>query len=726
MIKTVVNIKLSSGAYTLPRPMPPQTRSLARTSRVTTRSSTARAQPPQKVEAPKNVLKASQKSKTTPKSKPKPKPKVETKVAKIVEHDSEPARKRARRPGTKDRPHAGKAQNTILLMNLPVEVLTEVAQYVHPLDLVMLSRVNKFFRELFMDKRSALIWRSARENLPGLPPCPDDVSEPQYAAMLFTKRCSTCGGYAPREMNPVLMIRLCANCWEEELVDVSRVTDYSLVSSFGGHVPGQSRSWKSWCQYKEARAVKVKLNELTEAGDEDALRQWKEERRKLVEAKKKNAAPLENWLVKRERERARDRNDLKVVNKKEIESRLIKLGWEQRDFVCYDGWRRKQWDAMVLTTRTLTDKVWDNLLPRLLGHLEINHDDRLERERNRRRGTRSNAVYDWFETTRNQLPVYARATPTGESPVSAEHTASAPTYWRFDRDSDPQVLHQSFPTTSQIYEWSEYKMLIDEDVPHEQFLIDFEGKKPEFQQWITNWRLELEAHLIATLSDDIHPPNFGLSPFTMTVGTSEDVQPINTLPEDIQKLLKADAIFTTSPLHDHSAPYFYPHSFNQFAGNITKVVHHSKAREIAQALLRDLDMPDASYLGLRALGKTFLCGRCPQAVAATYSWGGIISHYLEHLRLWKDVTQRRQVRSNKNFVYVCTHDVNLETTELPLVRISTQAITPTNVHSWDHPQCLICHSVNIHVRVHPQAIVDHIRYVHLVEEPEAGTHYQSP
>ncbi|CAE6399493.1 unnamed protein product [Rhizoctonia solani] len=660
--------------------MPPQTRSLARTSRVTTRSSAARAQPPQKAEALKNVLKPSQKSKTKPKPKPKSEPKVVTKAEKIVEQDSEPARKRVRRSATKDRPHAGKAQNKILLMNLPVEVLIEVAQYVHPLDLIMLSRVNKFFRELFMDKRSALIWRSARENLPGLPHCPDEVSEPQYASMLFTKRCSVCGGYAPREMNPVLMIRLCSHCWEEELVDVCRVTDYSLVSSFGGPVPGQSRSWKSWCRYKEARAVKVKLNELTEAGDEDALRQWKEERHKLVETRKKNAAPLENWLVTRERERARDRNNLKAVHKKEIESRLIKLGWEQVDFVCYNGWRRKQWDAMVLTTRTLTDKVWDNLLPRLLGHLEINRNDRLKRERSQRQGV---------------------------------------------RDDDPQALHQSFPTTSQVLQWPEYKTLIEKDMPHEQFLIDFEEKKPEFQQWITNWRLELDAQLIATLSDDVHPPKFGLSPFTMTVGTGEDIQPINTLPEDIQKLLRADAIFTTSPLHDCSAPYFYPHSFNQFAGNVAKVVRHSKAREIAQALLRDLDMPDASYLGLRVLGKAFLCGRCPQAVAATYSWRDIINHYLEHLKSWKDITQRRHLRSNKDFVYVCTHDVNLENTDLPLVRISTQEIAPANVLSWNSPQCLICQSVNIYAMVHPQAIVDHIRYVHLVEEPEAGTHYKN-
>ncbi|CAE6435101.1 unnamed protein product [Rhizoctonia solani] len=695
--------------------MAPQTRSSTRTDRVTTRSSVARAQPLQKADVPKNAPKPSRKPKTKPSSKPRPKLKVEPKV----EQESEPARKRIRHSGMKGRP-SDNGPATILLMNLPVEVLIEVARYIHPLDLIMLSRVNKFFRELFMDKRSALVWRSARENLPGLPACPSETSEPQYAAMLFAKRCSTCGGYAPREMNPVLMIRLCSHCWEEELVSAHRVTDASLLSVINAPVPGQSRTWKSWCLYKEARAVKIKLNELTEAGDEEALRQWKEERYELVQTRRKNAEPLEKWLVKRERERARDRHELRASNKKEIESRLIELGWEKGDFVCYDRWRRKEWNSAITTMKAITDKVWDNLLPRLLGHLEINRNDRLQREQSQRQAARRNAVYNWLETTRSLLPFYARATPAGESPSDAGHTPSASTSWGMPDSDSPQVLRQTFPASSQVHEWPEYKTLIDNDVPHEQFLIDFEEKKPEFQQSIVEWRRELDAHLVMTLSDDVRPPNYDQS-FTMTVRVGENVQPISALPEDTQKLLRADSIFTISPPND---PYvfFYPHGFDRLVSDITKVVCHSKAREIAQAFLRDLGIPDASYLGLKALGRAFRCGRCPQAVVDAHDWRGIIIHYMEHQRSWKAVTRQRQVRSKKNFIYVCTHDINMEDADRPLVRMSTQEPIPTTP-AWSYSQCLLCQSVSIYSGVHSLAIVDHLRYVHLVEEPEMGTHY---
>ncbi|CAE6351862.1 unnamed protein product [Rhizoctonia solani] len=514
--------------------MAPQTRSSTRTNRVTTRSSVARAQPLQKAGVPKNAPKPSRKPKTKPISNPRPKLKVDPKA----EQDSEPARKRIRRSGTKERP-SDNGPATILLMNLPVEVLIEVARYIHPLDLIMLSRVNKFFRELFMDKRSALVWRSARENVPGLPACPSETSEPQYAAMLFAKRCSACGGYAPREMKPVLMIRL---CWSV----LARVTDSSLLSAISAPVPGQSRSWESWCLYKEAKEIKAKLNELTEAGDEEALRRWKEERHELVQTRRKNAEPLEKWLVKREQERVRDRNELRASHRKEIESRLIKLGWEKGDFVCYDRWRRKQWSSLT-GQNALTDKVWDNLLPRLLAHLEINRNDRLEREQAQRQGARRNVVHKWLETTRSHLPFYARATPVGESPSDAGHTPLASTSWgTLDSDST-QVLRQTFPASSQVHEWPEYETLIDNDVPHEQFLIDFEEKKPEFQQSIAEWRRELDAQLITTLSDDVRPPNYDQSAFTMTVGVGENIQPISALPEDTQKLLRADSIFTISP-----------------------------------------------------------------------------------------------------------------------------------------------------------------------------------
>ncbi|CAE6437308.1 unnamed protein product [Rhizoctonia solani] len=707
--------------------MPTQTRSATRAACVATRASSRRVQSTQETQAPNNNPKPSQKRKVTLKPRPASKANPKAKVQGKQEQESGRAPKRVRLSNPESNLKGNKISKTRLLVNLPVEVLIEIARYNHPLDLIMLSRVNRFLRELLMDKRSALIWRSARENLPGLPACPDEVSEPQYAAMLFGKRCSTCGGYAPREMNPVLLIRLCSHCWAEELVDVSRVTDSSLVSLFSGPVPGQSRTWKLWCLYSEARAVKVKLNELNEAGDEEALRLWKEERHDLVAARRQSAEPLLTWLRNRDRERARDRDSLKVLHQKEIESRLIKLGWERGDFMCYDQWRRKQWNSMVYTTKTLTDKVWENLLPRLLGHLEINRDQRLEREQQRRRSARINAIYTWFSTTRDQLPAYARATSHhAERVASIQSLLEATDNWKFPAQDNTTLLRQPFPRASQACLWPEYTALVENDMPHEQFLKYFQEKKSDLQQSITGWTRGLEAKLTIALPGDTQPPTFDASPFTVTVRTSGSTQSVDTLPEDTRKLLRADAVFTTLPVTDYSQPHYYPHSFDHFGGDITKIVYHPHAHKISRALLSVLGIPDAAYLNLKALGKAFRCGRCPQVISVSYDWKDMVSHYLGSIRSWELDTRQRQVRSAKNFVYACIHDIDVESLDRPLVRMPTQEDISAlpKLDSWSNSKCMLCHRVGLNARIPAQAVVEHVRYAHLIEDPEVGIHYQ--
>lgn len=40
-----------------------------------------------------------------------------------------------------------------------------------------------------MSRTSMTVWKQARSNLEGLPECPDDLSEPQYANLLFEHSC---------------------------------------------------------------------------------------------------------------------------------------------------------------------------------------------------------------------------------------------------------------------------------------------------------------------------------------------------------------------------------------------------------------------------------------------------------------------------------------------------------------------------------------------------------
>ncbi|KAG9073857.1 hypothetical protein FS749_014613, partial [Ceratobasidium sp. UAMH 11750] len=76
------------------------------------------------------------------------------------------------------------------LMKLPVELFTEIAYLLTPGDLIALSRASKFFHNMLLQRSAAKIWQHAESNVPGLPPCPIRMCEPQYAALLFAKYCT--------------------------------------------------------------------------------------------------------------------------------------------------------------------------------------------------------------------------------------------------------------------------------------------------------------------------------------------------------------------------------------------------------------------------------------------------------------------------------------------------------------------------------------------------------
>ncbi|KAJ3825576.1 hypothetical protein F5880DRAFT_1700706 [Lentinula raphanica] len=100
-----------------------------------------------------------------------------------------------------------------LAKDMPVEVILEVFCYLHPRDLLRLARTSKDLRSILMSKSSANIWQLAGSNVEGLPPCPDDLSEPQYANLLFEPQCHVCMG--PGRCENILWnfrIRSCYQC----------------------------------------------------------------------------------------------------------------------------------------------------------------------------------------------------------------------------------------------------------------------------------------------------------------------------------------------------------------------------------------------------------------------------------------------------------------------------------------------------------------------------------
>ncbi|EIW52750.1 uncharacterized protein TRAVEDRAFT_90169, partial [Trametes versicolor FP-101664 SS1] len=84
----------------------------------------------------------------------------------------------------------GPAGRLDLLMRAPVDIFYEIVSHLHPLDLINVARTSKPLRTLLMTRKSRSVWRSCLGNVRGLPPCPDEMNEPAYAALLFERICT--------------------------------------------------------------------------------------------------------------------------------------------------------------------------------------------------------------------------------------------------------------------------------------------------------------------------------------------------------------------------------------------------------------------------------------------------------------------------------------------------------------------------------------------------------
>ncbi|CAE6426483.1 unnamed protein product [Rhizoctonia solani] len=121
-------------------------------------------------------------------------------------------RQRTQAPSTEERVCNPEILGWHMFMRLPVEVFTEITSYLSPVDIISLSRSNKYLRNLLMDRSSRRVWTGAMKNVKGLPPCPPDMSEPYYLALLFSSFCTVCGQAGGCEFYPALRVRLCCGC----------------------------------------------------------------------------------------------------------------------------------------------------------------------------------------------------------------------------------------------------------------------------------------------------------------------------------------------------------------------------------------------------------------------------------------------------------------------------------------------------------------------------------
>ncbi|TFY58913.1 hypothetical protein EVJ58_g6108 [Rhodofomes roseus] len=77
-----------------------------------------------------------------------------------------------------------------VLADMPVDIMHEILLYLHPRELLSLSRTSKTTHSFLMKKSSASYWKESLKKVDGLPACPEKLIEPAWVALVFSTFCT--------------------------------------------------------------------------------------------------------------------------------------------------------------------------------------------------------------------------------------------------------------------------------------------------------------------------------------------------------------------------------------------------------------------------------------------------------------------------------------------------------------------------------------------------------
>ncbi|KAH8108785.1 hypothetical protein DFH11DRAFT_1631329 [Phellopilus nigrolimitatus] len=255
------------------------------------------------------------------------------------------------------------------LMNMPLDIFCEVAASLNPHDILNMSRSSRSLRSLLMSKQSKSIWRAARQSL-DMPECPSDLSEPEYADLVFGRGCYLCGAPRGHILFYSLRLRLCASCRDDrlciklELVYHNENIGQAVLNDIFLMLPsgelGAARYFKD--QFYAVSQTYLSLNPSSVEGIA-----YKQERQSLVDEIMDNAEEMKLWLSLEKERKVAHLTSLSQTRKESIYAKLKTLGYSDIDLdTSFDRHElRMKWSKIVMEPKALTTRIWNNIVPRL-------------------------------------------------------------------------------------------------------------------------------------------------------------------------------------------------------------------------------------------------------------------------------------------------------------------------------------------------------------------------
>ncbi|KAG1746741.1 uncharacterized protein EDB91DRAFT_112922 [Suillus paluster] len=254
--------------------------------------------------------------------------------------------------------------------------LAQILSFLHPMDLLNLSRTSKDFRNLLLRRSSASAWKIARLQIEDLPGCPPDMSEPQYANLVFYPHCHDCDKVVRNVLWP-LRVRYCPRCIDENTVN--RWSPHGRIPSFDFDLPnvityGPGRQSRQLL-LKKAHDELLVEHPKTPA---DEMAAFLTKKRKHAAEVMEHARQCERWSKSVASSRKHELGDLRRNRQNAIIARLTEAGYKpELDYIDID-WLRDQARTWFREPKPLTQKSWDRMCPVLITTLDPVRARRLE------------------------------------------------------------------------------------------------------------------------------------------------------------------------------------------------------------------------------------------------------------------------------------------------------------------------------------------------------------
>ncbi|KAI0768946.1 hypothetical protein BC629DRAFT_808024 [Irpex lacteus] len=301
------------------------------------------------------------------------------------------------------------------MLDMPLDVVLEICSHLLPRDLLHLARTSKALRAFFMSRSSQSMWKSACANVPGLPPCPSDLSEPAYANLVFDAHCHDCMKKNCNHIYPTLRIRLCKSCRESSsLVVRGSYVTIEICNFAVTHVPLscspseviRNEDYNAYLKQEVLEFIK-QLKETPIEGREELLSR----KREMVSEISKHAELLLDWLECTKTSRVDELSKLRSSRRKAILEKLHEDGQWEEEFAEMErhSCLEDQFNTLpeVRKPQALTAKVWTNIKGPVTAFMQQIKDKRIAEIRRKPMEDRLRSMREFVKTLPMRIPGFS-------------------------------------------------------------------------------------------------------------------------------------------------------------------------------------------------------------------------------------------------------------------------------------------------------------------------------